>query len=167
MRRIVYTNPEDGVTYTYLTSENNLPAYQIVLLYKHRWDIEKIFNQFKSKMKERKSWASSLEAKQSHAIFECLTHNLLLLFEQHLRESEGLRDELEEKKQQGRSKTASVAAKLAGITRSVGNFINTALTRATQRTQRFIRWVRVWIYKQAPWRDSIARLREVWATTSP
>ena len=167
LRRIVYTNPEDGVTYTYLTSENNLPAYQIVLLYKHRWDIEKIFNQFKSKMKERKSWASSLEAKQSHAIFECLTHNLLLLFEQHLRESEGLRDELEEKKQQGRSKTASVAAKLAGITRSVGNFINTALTRATQRTQRFIRWVRVWIYKQAPWRDSIARLREVWATTSP
>jgi len=166
LRRIVYTNPEDGVTYTYLTSENNLPAYQIVLLYKHRWDIEKIFHQFKSKMKERKSWASSLEAKQSHAIFECLTHNLLLLFEQHLRESEGLRDELEEKKQQGRSRTASVAAKLAGITRSVGNFINTALTRATQRTQRFIRWVRVWIYKQAPWRDSIARLREVWATTS-
>ncbi len=46
------------------------------------------------------------------------------------------------------------------------NFINTALTRATQRTQRFIRWVRVWIYKQAPWRDSIARLREVWAINS-
>jgi hypothetical protein len=42
------------------------PAYQIVLLYKHRWDIEKIFHQFKSKMVERKSWANSLEAKQSH-----------------------------------------------------------------------------------------------------
>lgn len=167
LRRIVYTNPEDGVTYTYLTSDFTLPAYQIVLLYKHRWDIEKIFHQFKSKMNERKSWASSLAAKQSHAIFECLAHNLLLLFEQHLRESEGLRDELEEKKQHGRSKATAVAAKVAGIARSVGNFINTALTRATQRTQRFIRWVRVWIYKQAPWRDSIARLRQVWATTSP
>jgi hypothetical protein len=40
-----------------------------------------------------------------------------------------------------------------------------ALARATQRAQRFIRWVRVWIYKQVSWRDSIACL-EVWTTTS-
>lgn len=55
-----------------------------------------------------------------------------------------------------------IGAIAAGIIRTAGNFINTALTRATQRTQRFIRWVRVWSYKKAPWRDSIARLREVW-----
>jgi len=162
LRRIVYINPEDGETYTYLTNDNTLPAYQIVLLYKHRWDIEKIFHQFKSKMNERKSWASSLEAKQSHAIFECLAHNLLLLFEQYLGHSEGLRDELEEKKSQGRSKAVAAASAADGIVRTAQNFINTALDRATQRTQRFIRWVRVWIYKQAPWGDSIARLREVW-----
>ena len=162
LRRIVYTNPEDGVTYTYLTNDFTLPAYQIVLLYKHRWDIEKIFHQFKSKMHERKSWASSLEAKQSHAIFECLGHNLLLLFEQYLGASEGLRDELEEKKQQGRIKSSGLEIIAAGIIRAAGNFINTALQRATQRTQRFIRWVRVWIYKQAPWGDSIHRLKEVW-----
>lgn len=166
LRRIVYTNPEDGVTYTYLTNDFTLPACQIVLLYKHRWDIEKIFHQFKSKTGERKSWASSHEAKQAHGIFECLTHNLLLLFEQYLGHSEGLRDELEEKKQQGRPRATTLASLDLGIVRAVGNFINTALARATQRTQRFIRWVRVWIYKQAPWRDSIARLREVWATTS-
>jgi hypothetical protein len=162
LRRIIYINPEDGVTYTYLTNDNTLPAYQIVLLYKHRWDIEKIFHQFKSKMGERKSWASSLEAKQSHAIFECLAHNLLLLFEQYLGHSEGLRDELEERKQQGRTKAATAASRVVGIVRTAENFINTALTRATQRTQRFIRWVRAWIYKDAPWRDSIARLREIW-----
>jgi len=54
----------------------------------------------------------------------------------------------------------------AGIIRAAGNFINTALLRATQRTQRFIRWVRVWIYKQAPWRESLVRLREVWGMPS-
>ena len=162
IRRIVYTNPEDGVTYTYITSDHTLPAYQIVLLYKHRWDIEKIFHQFKGKMGERKSWGSSDEAKQSHAIFECLAHNLLLLFEQYLGLSEGLRDELEERKQLGRGRAGAEASAAAGIIRSAGNFINTALARATQRTQRFIRWVRVWIYRRAPWRDSIARLREVW-----
>ncbi len=45
LRRIVYTNPVDGVTCNYLTNDHTLPAYQIILLYKHRWDIEKIFHQ--------------------------------------------------------------------------------------------------------------------------
>ena len=44
LRRIVYTNPVDGVTYTYLTNDLTLSTYQLVLLYKHRWDIEKIFH---------------------------------------------------------------------------------------------------------------------------
>ena len=46
---------------------------------------------------------------QSHAIFECLAHNLLLLFEVHIGHSEGLRDELEEKKQQGRTQVTGLA----------------------------------------------------------
>ncbi len=157
LRRIVYTNPEDGVTYTYLTNDFTLPAYLIVLIYKHRWDIEKIFHELKSKMNERKSWASAPDAKKAHAIFECLSHNLLLLFEKHLEKTEGLRDEVEAKKQAGRIKAAPGA-----IVRAVRNFINSALTRATQRTQRFIRWVRVRLYLDAPWSESMARLRELW-----
>ena len=102
LRRIVYINPEDGVAYTYLTNDFTLPAYLIVLLYKHRWDIEKIFHQLKSKMGERKSWASSPAAKKSHALFECLAHNLLLLFEKLIEQTEGPRDEVEDNKQAGR-----------------------------------------------------------------
>lgn len=158
LRRIIYTNPEDGVTYTYLTNDFTLPAYQLVLLYKHRWDIEKIFHQFKSKLNERKSWASSPEAKESHACFACLAHNLLLLFERFLITREGLHDELEVKKQEGRKRSGSHGATVVEIVR---NFINQAVTRATQRTQRFIRWVRVRIYQQAPWDQSLARLREI------
>ncbi|MCF7731287.1 MAG: transposase [Akkermansiaceae bacterium] len=157
LRRIVYINPEDGVTYTYLTNDVTLPAYLIVLLYKHRWDIEKIFDELKNKMNERKSWGSSKETKKSHAIFECLTHNLLLLCEKHIEKTEGIRDEVEEKKQVGRIKAAPRI-----IVQAVRNFINSALTRATQRTQRFIRWVRVRLYIDAPWSESMARLRELW-----
>jgi len=157
LRRIVYINPEDEVTYTYITNDFTLPAYLIVLLYKHRWDIEKIFNELKSKMNERKSWATSKVAKKSHAMFECLTHNLLLLCEKHIEETEGIRDEVEEKKQVGRIKDAPRI-----IAQAVRNFINSALTRATQRTQRFIRWVRVRLYIDAPWSESMARLRELW-----
>jgi len=158
LRRIVYINPEDGTTYSYLTNDFTLPACLIVLLYKHRWDIEKIFHQLKSKMKERKSWASSTEAKKSHAIFECITHNLLLLIEKHIEKTEGFRDEAEAKKQAGRIKAAP-----GTIVRAVGNFINSALARATQRTQRFIRWVRVRLYLDVPWSESVARLRELWS----
>jgi hypothetical protein len=58
------------------------------------------------------------------------------------------------------------ASMTAGNIRPAGNFINTALHRATHLTQRFIRWVRVWIYKQAPWRESLIRLRDVWGLPS-
>jgi len=158
LRRVVHTNPMDGVTYTYLTNDFTLPAYLIVLIYKHPWDIEKIFHELKSKMKERKSWASSPEAKKSHAIFVCLSHNLLLLFENHMEHTEGLYDEVEVKKQAGRIK-----ARPGVIVQAAKNFINSALTRATQRTQRFIRWVRVRLYQDIPWGESVARLREIWS----
>ncbi len=46
LHRIVYINPKNSVRHNYLIP----PTYQIVLLYKHRWDIEKIFHQFKSEM---------------------------------------------------------------------------------------------------------------------
>jgi hypothetical protein len=89
--------------------------------------------------------------------------NLLPLSGQYLSHSEGLGDELEGKKQQGRSKAAALSTAATGILRAAGNFINTALQRATRR---FIRRVSVWICKQATWRDSIARLRQVRASTS-
>ena len=116
-------------------------------------------------MHQRKSRASSLVAKQSHAIFECLAHNLLLLFEERLIREEGIRDEVEERKQIGRTRPKAAAPgimKLVGIVGIVGNFINSAVTRATQGAQRFIRWVRVRIYQRVPWSESVARLRELW-----
>ena len=58
-----------------------LPPGVIALLYKQRWDIEKVFDEFKNKMLERKSWASGPEAKTNHATFLCLAHNLAVLLE--------------------------------------------------------------------------------------
>jgi DDE family transposase len=158
LRRVVYTNPEDGVTYVYLTNDTSLPAYQIVLLYKHRWDIEKVFHQLKSKMNERKSWASSPAAKKSHGISECLAHNLTLLFEKRVSLDENLSDEVEEKRKLGRKPTK------AGDTpvETLRNFINSAINRATQRSQRLIRWIRARLYMRAPWSESLDRLREIW-----
>ncbi len=160
LRRIVYTDPRDGTTYSYLTNELTLPAYQLVMIYKHRWDIEKVFHQLKSKMEERKSWASSPHAKRNHGIFECIAHNLALLAEEEVK-AMGLIDQVEVKKSTIREKTRSNKLGKALVTGK--NFINYTIQRATQRTVRFIRWLRAHIYQQAPLDQAITRLRQVWA----
>jgi len=71
LRRVTYTDVK-GTTYKYLTTEMKLPAWVIVLLFKQRWDIEKVFDEVKNKMHERKSWGSGETAKKVHASFICL-----------------------------------------------------------------------------------------------
>ncbi len=77
--RLSTSTQRQGLKYRYLTNEKNLPAWVIVLLYKYRWDIEKTFDETKTKLEEKQSWASSKNAKKMHAHFICLTHNLMLL----------------------------------------------------------------------------------------
>ncbi|MCU0749333.1 MAG: hypothetical protein MUF13_07285, partial [Akkermansiaceae bacterium] len=74
-------------------------------------------------------------------------------------------DHSDPRKAQGRAKSKASKGPSARQPRPVGNFINIAIKRATQRTQRFIRWIRVWIYKKARWSAAIARLGKVWAGT--
>jgi hypothetical protein len=60
IRRVTYRDAETGDVYRFLT---NLPCSVepgiVALLYKSRWDIEKVFDEFKNKLGETKSWASS------------------------------------------------------------------------------------------------------------
>jgi len=157
LRRIVYINPEDGKKYTYLTNETQLPAYQLVLMYKLRWDIEKVFYQFKSKMEERKSWGSPLETKKAHALFESMAHNLMILAEEEIKKTEEVHDELEIKKSKGRKKSRPGKKNLA-------SYINSIVLRSSHRTLRFVRWLRNIIYDTAPLSKAMARLKVLWAT---
>ena len=158
IRQVLYINPQDGVEYRYLTNEFTLPAWAIVLLYKHRWDIEKVFDELKSKCVEQRSWASSKTAKKAHALFLCLTHNLMLLLEDSIRVNENMQDTVEPKKKIIRAKT-----KLKGWRKSSPpSFINSFFKRATQRTCRFIRWLRASLYKRLTYKQSLVELAHVW-----
>jgi hypothetical protein len=159
LRRITYTDPRDNSTYIYLTNELTIPAYQLVIIYKLRWNIEKVFYQLKSKMEERKSWASSETAKRHHALFECLAHNLILLMEWEMTQ-QGLRDEVEEKKSMGREKTRR--NREGSIMKTASNYIGKIITRASHRTVRFIRWLQAALYSYEPLSESIAKLKRVW-----
>jgi IS4 transposase len=65
-----------------ITHEMDLPPGVIVELYRRRWEAEKVFDQIKNKLGEKKAWATSLVAKEAQAQLVAITHNLLLLYEQ-------------------------------------------------------------------------------------
>jgi hypothetical protein len=154
MRRVTYTDAK-GTTYRLLTTEFKLPAWVIVLLYKQRWDIEKVFDEIKNKMLERKSWASGETAKTMHATFLCLTHNLMLLLEADIEKADGVGNSAEKKR---KAEVADEARK------SGANYIAIALQRITVRSVKFVRWLRNFIYRDVPWGEALARLAKIYST---
>jgi len=52
IRRITWTDPDSGQSWQYLTNEMKLSPCLIVLLYRRRWDLEKVYDQFKNKFHE-------------------------------------------------------------------------------------------------------------------
>lgn len=99
VRRVTYRDPETDVIYVYLT---NLPPSIapgiIALLYKSRWDLEKAFDEFKNKLGEIKSWASTPTAKTCQARLLCLTHNLMIIMEDQIFRETGIQNEAELKR---------------------------------------------------------------------
>jgi len=158
IRQIIYINPADGVEYRYLTNEKTLPARLLVLLYKHRWDIEKVFDELKTKLVEQRSWASSKEAKTAHALFLCLTHNLMLILEAHLQKNESMQDQIEPAKREIRQKTTRKGWRK----KLKPSYLNTFFKRATQRTVRFIRWLREALFKSLTYNESLTELAHIW-----
>lgn len=154
LRRITYTDATTGETYTYITTEMKLPPWVLALIYKQRWDIEKVFDEFKNKLLERKSWASGETAKTAHAHFLCLTHNLMVLLGDAIERESGVTDD----KEIARRKARMDAALEKGA-----SFVATLIQRFTVRCLKFIRWLRNHLYREAPWEQAVERLRHVYA----
>ena len=81
VREITLPNPCDGEVYVYLTSEMTLEPGLLALLDQTRWEIEKVFDETRAKLVEKKSWATTPTAKEMQAHFVALVHNLLLLLQ--------------------------------------------------------------------------------------
>jgi hypothetical protein len=153
LRRVTYTDTK-GVIYKYLTTEMTLPAWVIVLLFKQRWDLEKVFDEVKNKMLERKSWASSKTAKKMHANFACLTHNLMILLEDDIEKKEGIDNTPERERKAERLKDAK---------ESGAGYVATMMQRFTVRSVKFMRWLETFIYSDAPWGHALTRLAKAYS----
>lgn len=154
LRRVTYTDAK-GVVYKYLTTQMTLPAWVVVLLFKQRWDIEKVFDEVKNKMLERKSWASGKTSKEMHANSICLTHNLMMLLEDEIEKEDGIGNAPEK---------ARKSKRLAEAKASGAGYVATLMQRFTVRSVKFVRWLRNFIYRDVPWSDALARLAKIYST---
>ena len=142
------------------TSLSNISPGLIAYLYKLRWDIEKIFDEVKNKLSEKKAWATSDTAKTMQAQFICLAHNLMLIFDRYL-EQNGI----ENKKENDRRKVRLDKAlkNVPGIDQKKLPLFLTTPKQATQRSVKFIRWLRNHLFTNTSWAEAMGSLRRIYA----
>lgn len=162
LRRVTYQDPETGTVYTYLTNlPVSVPPGIVALLYKSRWDVEKVFDEFKNKLGETKSWASTANAKTCQARLLCLTHNLMTLMEEQIFREAGIRNETETKRK------GMTLARRDALSKGNGGggltVLQQCIQRLTQRTVKFIRWLKNHLDSRHSWQHSLARLAKIYA----
>lgn len=161
LRLICYVDPVAGKAYEFLTNEPDLPPGVLAELYRRRWDVEKVFDELKNKLGEKKAWATSAEAKQTQAHFLTITHNLLLLYEQALAVRHEVQNHAEDQRRSERLKEHQQLA------RKNGQLLSTLVSRvlsATQRSVKFIRWLREALRYQLAETIAVLRLKHLYAT---
>jgi hypothetical protein len=164
VRRVIYQDPETGITYTYLTNlPPSIPPGIVALLYKCRWDVEKVFDEFKNKLGETKSWASTPNAKTCQARLLCLTHNLMTLMEEQIFRETGIRNEAETKRKAQTLVDRDEDSKIKGC--GGLTILQKAIQRLTQRTVKFIRWLKNHLDTKRTWTQALARLARIYATS--
>jgi hypothetical protein len=161
MRIICYTEPESGESYEFLTNEMDLPPGVIVEMYRRRWDLEKVFDQTKNKLGEKKAWATSLVAKAVQGQMVAITHNLMLLYEDRLEKDHAVTNTAEDKR---REKRAATMAKVAAAAGRPASSLLLIARRATQRSVKFIRWLRHAIREDLAEAVAAPRLAALYAT---
>ena len=159
LREITFLNPCDGQVYVYLTSEMTLEPGLLVLLYKTRWEIEKVFDETKTKLQEKKSWATTTTAKEMPAHFVALVHNLLLLL-QDLHQQQGVENTAESQRKQTR---LAQQEKALGKTRQTLPLVYKTLQRFTQAPFKLIRWRRAHWHQPTSLSQALLHLTRLYA----
>ena len=160
LRLIIYQDPLSGEVYEFLTNEPDLPPGVIAELYRRRWEAEKVFDEVKNKLGQKKAWATSLVAKESQALLIAITHNLLLYYEQGLEDRHEVQNTAEDQRRSKRIESAERAC--AEIGQPISSLV-LAVRRGTQRSVKFIRWLRYAIRERLAETAAVARLKELYA----
>ena len=155
IRMITYQDLETGTEYEFITNlHGSIPPGVIVQLYRMRWDIEKVFNDFKSKLEETKAWSKSLTGKRMQAQFMILVYNILLRLRDTV-EQEGVIDPSLDRQRERRWKATLETYAIAE--QRVPKWLE-KLRRVTQIGVRFIRWARSLFLRESSWSQAVSLL---------
>ena len=160
LRLVCYIDPPTGKAYEFLTNEMNLPPGVLAELYRRRWEIEKVFDQFKNKLGQKKAWGSSLVAKETQARFLILTHNLMLIYEHWLESRHGVQNQAEDQRRNQRIAQVIQTATKRGY--PISTLVIQA-RRATQRSVKFVRWLRQSLRDQLTEANAVLQLKLLYA----
>ena len=160
IRRIKYQCPDSGKVFAFITNVMDVEPGLIAHLYKLRWNIEKTFDELKTKLTEKKAWASTTVARNTQAQFTYLLHNLMVSLEEELSENSELCDKREITRRKNRHKALIQRVKENGKQLPLAQQI---VPQATQRTLRFIRWLRNHCWIQTSWPQAQTALKRIYA----
>lgn len=160
LRLILYQDALSGKVYEFLTNEPDLPPGVIAELYRRRWEAEKVFDEIKNKLGQKKAWATTLVAKEAQALMIAITHNLLLCYEHDLKQRHDVTNTAEDQRRNQRLEWAERTC--AKIGSPISSLVLQA-RRATQRSVKFIRWLRQAIRDRLAESVAAARLKELYA----
>ena len=110
MRSIASTDPVSGPSYEFLTNDMAGPAGGLAELDRRRGAMEKVFDELKNKLGEKKAWGTSLEAKGAQGPLVALPQNLWLLYEARLERAHGVTNTAEDQRRQERNRAGALAA---------------------------------------------------------
>lgn len=161
LRLVMHQDALSGEVYEFLTNEPDLPPGVVAELYRRRWETEKVFDEIKNKLGQKKAWGSTLQAKETQALLIAITHNLLLCYEQDLEQ----RYELENTAEDQRRHRRMQAAKRTGA--KIGWPLPALVLqarRASQRSVKFIRWLRHALREKLTEAAAVSRLRQLYAS---
>lgn len=159
-RRIKCEDPLTGKIHTLITNQLTLSPGLLCQLYRTRWDLEKIFDQFKNNFNENKAWANTKTAKTMQANFLCMTHNLMLIINKKLEVDFEVFNVAETKRKKIRLEEMVKTASAAG--RKVSSFYYT-VQRLTKISLKFVRCLRGFLFKKAPISNLAQYLRQLYA----
>lgn len=160
MRRIECVDPATGKVHVFLTNEMSLSAGLLAQIYRLRWDVEKVFDEFKNNFQEKKAWASSDIAKTMQAHFLCMTHNLLQLMNYKMQVSFDVYNVAESKRKENRLEKLNETAGKAG--RKVSDMYQ-IVKRFSKISLKFIRCLRTYFCINTPLSKTAAYLRRLYA----
>lgn len=160
MRMIRYIAPRTGEEFYFITNEMDLSSGIKTELYHRRWEVEKVFDELKNQLEEKKAWASSLEVKRVHTKLCAMTLNLLAIHENHIKNEHGITNHLEEKRRIQRIREELEFAKKNQ--RSMSSLLK-MVKASSQRSVTFIRWLRSCLRSSTEEACAVIRLRALYA----